>query len=132
MSKKQVQIKKQKYEDNTKRKERIIENKKKEKKATEKTKKDDEKNATDNYDGGVTSSIVTVNPVDTAVVGLYLVTYNVSDANGNTAAEVTRTVTVVDTTVPVITLLGEDSVIIEVGDTYLDAGATATDTYDGD
>ena len=52
--------------------------------------------------------------------------------NDNAAAEVTRTVTVVDTTVPVITLLGEDSVTIEVGDTYLDAGATATDTYDGD
>ena len=36
--------------------------------------------------------------------------------SGNAAAEVTRTVTVVDTTVPVITLLGEDPVTIEVGD----------------
>ena len=51
---------------------------------------------------------------------------------GNAAAEVTRTVTVVDTTVPVITLLGEDPVTIEVGDTYTDAGATATDNFDGD
>ena len=88
--------------------------------------------ATDIYDGDLTSSIVTVSTVNTAIVGVYSVTYNVSDTNGNAAAEVTRTVTVVDTTVPVITLLGEDSVIIEVGDTYLDAGATATDTYDGD
>jgi len=88
--------------------------------------------ATDNFDGDLTSSIVTVSTVNTAIVGVYSVTYNVSDTNGNAAAEVTRTVTVVDTTVPVITLLGEDSVIIEVGDTYLDAGATATDTYDGD
>ena len=88
--------------------------------------------ATDNFDGDITSSIVTVSTVNTAIVGVYLVTYNVSDANDNPAAEVTRTVTVVDTTVPVITLLGEDSVTIEVGDTYLDAGATATDTYDGD
>jgi len=88
--------------------------------------------AIDNYDGDITSSIVTVNPVDTAVVGVYTVTYNVTDANGNAAAEVTRTVTVVDTTVPVITLLGENPVTIEVGDTYTDLGATASDTYDGD
>ena len=47
---------------------------------------------------------------------MYSVTYNVSDANGNAAAEVTRTVNVVDTTVPVITLLGEDPVTIEVGE----------------
>ena len=44
----------------------------------------------------------------------------------------TRTVTVVDTTLPVITLLGDDVVTLEVGDTYTDAGATATDNYDGD
>jgi hypothetical protein len=88
--------------------------------------------ATDTYDGDITSSIVTQSNVDTAVVGVYEVAYNVSDASGNAAVEVTRTVNVVDTTVPVITLLGEDPVTIEVGDTYTDAGATATDTYDGD
>jgi len=49
-----------------------------------------------NYDGDITSSIVTVNPVDTAVVGVYTVTYNVTDANGNSAATVTRIVTVED------------------------------------
>ena len=37
-----------------------------------------------------------------------------------------------DTTPPVITLLGEDTVNINVGDTYLDAGATASDDIDGD
>ena len=63
---------------------------------------------------------------------MYSVTYNVTDANGNAAVEVTRTVNVVDTTVPVITLLGEDPVTIEVGTTYTDAGATAQITYDGD
>ena len=52
--------------------------------------------AIDNYDGDITSSIVTVNPVDTAVVGVYTVTYNVTDANGNSAATVTRIVTVED------------------------------------
>ena len=88
--------------------------------------------ATDNYDGDITSSIVTVNPVDATTVGTYTLTYNVTDANGNVAVEVTRTVNVVDTTVPVITLTGEATVTIEVGSTYTDAGATATDNYDGD
>ena len=59
--------------------------------------------ATDNYDGDLTSSIVTVNSVDTSVVGSYTVTYNVSDAAGNAATQVTRTVNVTaDVTSPVI------------------------------
>ena len=88
--------------------------------------------AKDNYDGDITSNIVTVSNVDTAIVGSYTVTYDVSDANGNAAITVTRTVNVVDTTAPVITLLGDDPVTLEVGDAYTDAGATATDNYDGD
>jgi hypothetical protein len=50
--------------------------------------------ATDTLDGDITGSIVTVNPVDTDTIGTYTVTYNVSDAAGNPAAEVTRAVTV--------------------------------------
>ena len=53
--------------------------------------------AFDNVDGTITANIVTVNPVNTAVAGTYTVTYNVSDAAGNPAAEVTRTVNVVET-----------------------------------
>ena len=37
-----------------------------------------------------------------------------------------------DNTAPVITLLGAPEVTIEAGATYSDAGATATDTTDGD
>ena len=88
--------------------------------------------ATDNYDGDLTASIVVVSDVDTSTVGDYTVTYNVTDTSGNAAIEVTRTVSVVDTTAPVITLLGDSSVTIEVNSTYTDAGATATDNYDGD
>ena len=87
--------------------------------------------ATDNYSGNLTSAIVTVNPVNTAALGTYTVTYNVSDSSGNHAVQVTRTIKVVDTTVPVITLLGTNPVIIEKGGSYTDAGATATDNYDG-
>jgi len=50
--------------------------------------------AIDFLDGNLTNRIVTVNPVDTSVEGVYTVTYNVSDAAGNVAQEVTRTVVV--------------------------------------
>ncbi len=53
--------------------------------------------ATDNIDGDLTANIVTVDNVNTAVAGTYTVTYNVSDAAGNAATEVVRTVIVTAT-----------------------------------
>ncbi len=50
--------------------------------------------ATDNIDGDVTAEIVTLNPVNTRIIGDYQVTYNVSDDAGNNAVEVTRRVVV--------------------------------------
>jgi hypothetical protein len=88
--------------------------------------------ATDSCSGTLTASIVTVNPVNTAVPGTYTVTYNVADAAANAAAEVTRTVNVVDTTAPVITRLGSSPVDVDCGAAYTDAGATAADTCGGD
>jgi hypothetical protein len=64
--------------------------------------------ATDNIDGSITSSIVTVNPVDIDTVGTYTVTYNVSDAAGNAATAVTRSVEVVE---PVLTGYFTDSAV---------------------
>ena len=89
--------------------------------------------AVDNIDGDITANIVTVNSVDVNTVGTYTVTYNVSDAAGNAATQVTRTVNITpDVTIPVITLLGETEVSLELGSTYTDAGATAADNFDGD
>ncbi|VAW88830.1 Chitinase, partial [hydrothermal vent metagenome] len=51
--------------------------------------------AMDNIDGNLTTNIQTVNLVDTANPGTYEVTYNVSDAAGNVATEVVRTVNVI-------------------------------------
>jgi hypothetical protein len=50
--------------------------------------------ATDNIDGDISASIVVNDPVNTAVVGAYTVTYNVEDFAGNVAVQVTRTVNV--------------------------------------
>ena len=85
-------------------------------------------------DGDLTSSITSSGTVDTATEGTYLITYTVSDAAGNIAST-TRTVIVnssLDTTAPVITLIGSSTINLTVGDTYTDAGATATDDVDGD
>jgi|GEM_PF-5658716 len=50
--------------------------------------------ALDNVDGNITVNIVTVNQVDTSTEGIYAVTYNVTDAAGNAAVQISRTVTV--------------------------------------
>ena len=51
--------------------------------------------ATDNVDGDITTSIVVSgDTVDVNTAGTYTITYNVSDAAGNPATEVTRTVIV--------------------------------------
>ena len=51
--------------------------------------------AFDNVEGDITDQIVVVNPVDTALIGVYTMTYNVADSSGNAAVTVTRTVSVV-------------------------------------
>ena len=48
----------------------------------------------DSTDGDLTSRIVVVNPVNTALVATFTITYSVSDLSGNAATPVTRTVTV--------------------------------------
>jgi hypothetical protein len=88
--------------------------------------------ASDDVDGDLTASLVVSGEVNTAVLSAYTLTYNVSDVAGNAADPVTRTVHVVDTTKPVITLLGGAELAVEVGGTCTDAGATAIDSHDGD
>ena len=62
----------------------------------------------DNIDGNGTAD--TNGTVNTFTLGTYKITYSFTDSSGNTAQSVVRTVTVVDTTPPVITLIGDDRV----------------------
>jgi hypothetical protein len=62
--------------------------------------------------------------------GVYNVTYDVSDDFNNTARTVSRTVTVKDTTPPVLHLEGEPIMFVRYGEEFVDPGATATDTGD--
>jgi len=64
-------------------------------------------------------------------LGSYVLSYNYTDSNGNVASSVTRTVTVVDTTNPVLTLLGDTNMTLVTGMTWVDPGASASDTLDG-
>ena len=73
-------------------------------------------------DGGETV-IVTTN-FDRTTAGMYIINYSATDLNG-TIVTARRLVIVVDTTEPVITLIGQNPVTIEQGSTYTDAGATA-------
>ena len=83
--------------------------------------------AKDRDDNNLTQSITTVSNVDTSKIGEYTVTYNVTDSANVPAQEVIRTVIVVDTLAPVITLSGEETVTIEQGTEYNPIlGATAT------
>ena len=50
--------------------------------------------ASDDLDGNLTSSIAIENDVNTAIIGSYVVTYDVVDSSGNAAAQVTRGVSV--------------------------------------
>ena len=85
---------------------------------------------TDNYDA--TCNIVTTGgPVDSNTLGKTIITYTATDAAGNTSTK-TREVTIVMGNIPVITLVGNSPVNVELGDTYTDGGATAKDAEDGD
>lgn len=63
--------------------------------------------------------------------GTYTITYTASDPSGNAATPVTRTVNVVDTISPVITLNGANPMTVECHTTFTDPGATAADSCAG-
>jgi hypothetical protein len=93
--------------------------------------------ANDACDG---SSPVSVSgTVDPNTVGTYTLTYSATDEQGtpgdpsdDLVASITRTVHVVDTTDPVITLNGGNVLTAECHAAFTDPGATATDSCAGD
>ena len=84
--------------------------------------------AADNCPGAVPVSVS--GAVDVNAVGSYVLTYSATDANSNVAT-VTRTVNVVDTTKPVVTLAGAASLTVECHGPFADPGATAHDACAG-
>jgi alpha-tubulin suppressor-like RCC1 family protein len=84
---------------------------------------------TDNVDSNV--SIYGIGNLLANVPGTYILNYDLNDTAGNSAIRLTRTVTVVDTTPPVITLNGDGNLTYEAGPEYVDGNATWTDVVDG-
>lgn len=83
--------------------------------------------AFDIIDGDITGSIIISNNVDTTILGTYTITYDVSNSNNISAIQKRRIVNIVDTTNPVVTLTGPSTIELEIGDTYTEQGATASD-----
>eukprot|EP00045_Choanoeca_perplexa_P017015 m.238135 g.238135 ORF g.238135 m.238135 type:complete len:2022 (+) comp17425_c0_seq3:175-6240(+) len=89
--------------------------------------------AIDGFDGNVSAGIKvlpaqinTMVPTGTS----YTILYTAKDASGNTQS-VLRKVTVVDTTPPTVTLVGNHTVSVEAGEEYIELDAMAVDTLDG-
>mgnify|MGYP000050068479 FL=1 len=74
--------------------------------------------------------VITSGQVESSA-GSYTLTYTATDLTGNTATAI-RTVIVADTTAPVISIIGDTTINHPLGSEYVDAGATAIDTVDGE
>src|SRR5678816_55462 len=88
--------------------------------------------ASDTCAGDLTGAIVVTGTVDANATGSYTLHYNVKDPANNAAVELTRTVNVVDTTIPVLALAGTSPMTVECHTPFVDPGATASDTCAGD
>jgi hypothetical protein len=96
--------------------------------------------ATDNVDGDLTSKVTVSEldnkplPINTSTPATYNLVYSVTDSAGNTRT-VSREVRVVgtstDTVKPVITLEGAVQCTVNLGLSFIEPGATATDNVDG-
>lgn len=85
----------------------------------------------DNLDEAIADKMKVRGTVDTETVGVYALTYAVTDHAGNETTE-TREIHVVDEEQPIIILQGNNPLILEVGTAYEEPGAIAKDNADGD
>ena len=85
---------------------------------------DDGANAFDLVDGIV--DVKVEGEVNGFKLGKYTLTYSAEDKSGNKSS-LTRTVNVIDSAAPVITLNGATELTLEAGEEYIELGANATD-----
>ncbi|WP_224368854.1 immunoglobulin-like domain-containing protein [Hyalangium versicolor] len=76
--------------------------------------------------GALVASVLNSN-LDLKVPGSYSITYKATDPSGNVGTSSARSVTVSDTLVPTLTLLGEPSMGLECATAFTDPGASASD-----
>lgn len=85
---------------------------------------------TDDRDSNPTLSTDMGN-VDFNALAVSSIFYDCVDEAGNKAGTVTRSISIVDTTAPVLSLVGDNPQIITVGESYSEFGATCVDAVDG-
>ena len=87
--------------------------------------------AVDALGGDLTSAIsITSADINVTSVSQQVITYSVTDAGGN-ANTASRTVTVQDTTAPILTLIGDSNFTHNLNTAWVDPGYDANDTLDG-
>lgn len=87
--------------------------------------------AFDDADGNITKNVTVTTDYVTGKEGTFTYNYSVSDSAGNTSTA-TRIVHVKDSVAPVITLNGQKSLYLKIGETYTEHGAYAVDAFEGD
>lgn len=87
--------------------------------------------AMDNYDGDITDKVEVQGNVDTKKIGTYKLYYTVYDSSENSDTKI-RTIKVVDTQAPKITLNGKENTVIKLGGPYKEEGCKVQDNHDGD
>ncbi|MGZ5243038.1 MAG: immunoglobulin-like domain-containing protein [Bacteroidia bacterium] len=88
---------------------------------------------TDNYYNvkSLEKALVVTNNLNINVPGTYEYVYNVKDGSGNAAPEARRTIIVGDMVPPVVSIIGDTLVVVEVNEKYNDAGFNVTDNLNG-
>ena len=84
--------------------------------------------ALDDQSGSVAA--VPSGTVNHTIAGTYTITYTATDA-ANNVSTATRTVNVIDSVAPIITLTGDALFSVDLDGTYTDPGASAFDAEDG-
>lgn len=77
---------------------------------------------------GVINSVTVTGSVNDAQLGVYYLTYNAQDLQGNASSAV-RVVKVVDQQAPQLALIGADPLIVNYGAAFPDPGVSITDNY---
>ena len=92
--------------------------------------------ATSYLGSDLSDEVIISGTVDTTKSGTNIVRYNLTDADGNVAIEISRVITVNvvegEYEVPTVTLIGATAVEMEVGSIYIELGATAEDYLGND
>lgn len=85
----------------------------------------------DYRDGNLSSEIKVSGKVDPESLGVYTLYYSVSDYSGN-ESNLTREVEVRDTIAPVISLIGEYNMTLEIESIWTEPGFVVVDEFEGD